>query len=61
MEHAGNCCEVPEHAIDLGDGLLYDLGDAGKVLHLWEDETMGPELGTSCTDQVKRTLTYLQS
>jgi hypothetical protein len=39
VEHAGYCCEVPEHAIDVGDGLFDDLGNAGKIPHLSEDET----------------------
>jgi hypothetical protein len=38
-EHAGFCCEVPEHAVDLGNGLLHDLGDDGIVSNLSEDET----------------------
>jgi hypothetical protein len=25
--HVDYCCEVPEHAVDVGDGLLHDLGD----------------------------------
>ncbi len=49
------------HAIDVGDGLLHDLGDAWKVPHLSEDKTMRPELGTSCTDQVRGTLIYLHT
>jgi hypothetical protein len=61
VEHAGNYCKVPEHAIDVGDGLLHDLGDAGKVPNLSEDKTMRPELGTSCIDQVRGTLIYLHT
>jgi hypothetical protein len=38
-KYAGNCCEGPEHAVDVGDGLLHDLGDVGVVPHLSEEVT----------------------
>jgi hypothetical protein len=30
--------EAPEHALDVGDGLLHDLGNAGVVSQLSEEE-----------------------
>jgi hypothetical protein len=32
-------CEVPEHAVDVGDELLHELGDNGVIDHLSEEET----------------------
>ncbi len=34
--YAGNCCEGPEHAVDV---FLHDLGDVGIVHHLSEEVT----------------------
>jgi hypothetical protein len=31
--------EAPEHGLDVGDGLLHDLGNAGVVPQLSEEET----------------------
>jgi hypothetical protein len=36
-EYADICCEGPEHAVDVGDGLLHDLGDVGVSHHLSEE------------------------
>jgi hypothetical protein len=38
-EYAGICCEGLEHAVDVGDGLLHDLGDVMVSHHLFEEET----------------------
>jgi hypothetical protein len=38
-KYAGNCYESPEHAVEVGDGLLFDLGDVGVVPHLSEEVT----------------------
>ncbi len=34
-------CEVAENAVDVGDGLLHDLGDVGEFPHLSEETKTG--------------------
>ncbi len=38
-EYAEICCGGLEHAVDVGDGLLHDLGDVMVFHHLFEEET----------------------
>jgi hypothetical protein len=38
-EYAEICCEGLEHAVDVGDGLLHDLGDVMVFHRLFEEET----------------------